>query len=785
MQTRQKINFNQGWKFFLGDDTASCAKKYDDRLWEEICIPHCVKLSPAECSGGINYQGVCRYRKTFTLPKREQGKKIFIEFEGAMIVAEVWLNDKQLETHYGGYLPFTYDITDLVSYEEENVIAVRLDNSDWLDVPPGKPQQDLDFTYEGGIYRNIHLHITDKLYITDAVQANEVAGGGVFVTYPKVSEEEAQIAIKTHVKNEWEQATDFEVIQKLFDEEGQLVSETKTQYHLMSKEAKHFNQEIKVQNPHLWHPFNPNLYQLQTLILVGGQEVDVIETVIGIRTFEFGKQGFKINGEFLKVSGANYHQSGVYVGNAMPDNMLRRDAKKLREAGFFHIRSHYPFAPSFMEECDKLGHLLIVSTPGWQWFREGIFVERVYQNIRDMVRWHRNHPSVILWEPILNESHMSEEFQQRVHDIVHEEYPVDPCYTGSDYGPTDVAYREFDLGMLGIEVTEHHNPDELRKIKEEKEKPLWVREYGDSPDNWTDQNAAWRVPRSWGEHAMLRQVERTLDEGVEFAGTYLKMCNKDNVCGFGLWPGMEHNRGYHINPCWGGVLDLYRIPKYSYYFYKSQQDADSQIRDLDCGPMVFIASYWGELSPNDVTIYSNCEEVRLYHNDVLVETRRPEPIAISHPPFIFKDMKKYLTRERTQISVEGLIDGKVVATDKRHSPGVPKKLMLEADFMGYPLKADGSDLVMIYCKVMDEDGNVTPMTADHQLIRFEVGGEGKIIGDQTIGANPIKPVLGQTGILVQATRKAGKIFIKAALEHPGRYSAVAIEEAYLEITSTH
>ncbi|MEG0708062.1 MAG: hypothetical protein RR427_09630 [Cellulosilyticaceae bacterium] len=117
-------------------------------------------------------------------------------------------------------------------------------------------------------------------------------------------------------------------------------------------------------------------------------------------------------------------------------------------------------------------------------------------------------------------------------------------------------------------------------------------------------------------------------------------------------------------------------------------------------------------------------KVRLYHNDVLVEARKPEPIAIPHPPFIFKDMKKYLTRERTQIRVEG-------------------------------------------------------------LIRFEVGGEGKIIGDQTIGANPIKPVLGQTGILVQATRKAGKIFIKATLEHPGRYSAVAIEEAYLEITSTY
>ena len=199
--------------------------------------------------------------------------------------------------------------------------------------------------------------------------------------------------------------------------------------------------------------------------------------------------------------------------------------------------------------------------------------------------------------------------------------------------------------------------------------------------------------------------------------------------------------------------------------------------------MVYIANYWGELSPADVTVYSNCEEVRLYNNEVLVETRKPEPIAVPHPPFVFRDMKKYLTRERTQIKVEGLIDGKVVATDSRYSPGVPKKLVLEADFMGYPLIADGADLVMVYCKVVDDRGNLTPMTADHFPIKFTVRGEGKIIGDNSIGANPIKPILGQTGILVQSTMKQGKIYIKAEIDYHQKYSAIAIEEAYLEIES--
>ncbi|MGL6174321.1 MAG: glycoside hydrolase family 2 TIM barrel-domain containing protein, partial [Cellulosilyticaceae bacterium] len=684
-----------------------------------------------------------------------------------------------------GYLPFLYDLTDLLVYGEENVIAIRLDNSDAPDVPPGKPQQDLDFTYEGGLYRNIYIHITDKLYITHPILAGEVAGGGIFVTYPKVSHEEADIAIQTHISNEQEKVATFRLVQKLVDEAGQLVQEIAHEYTVAANQTAHFKQVMTIESPTLWHPSNPYLYTLKTAIEVEDREIDSQETVIGVRTFEFTSKGFKLNGEFLKVSGANYHQSGVYVGNALSDNMLRRDAKKLREAGFFHIRSHYPFAPAFMEACDQLGHLVIVSTPGWQWYKEGIFVERVYQNIREMVRWHRNHPSVILWEPILNESNMPDAFQQSVHEIVHEEYPVDPCYTASDYGPTDVAYKEFDLDMLGVQTLENHNPDELKKEIKGEVKPLWIREYGDSPDNWVDQNAAWRVPRSWGEHALLRQVERTLEPEIKFAGTYLGMCTKEHICGFGLWPGIEHNRGYHINPCWGGVFDLYRIPKYSYHFYKSQQDATVQIRDLENGPMVFIANDWGELSPVDITVYSNCEEVRLYHQEELIEVRKPEAISIPHPPFIFRDMKKYLTRERTQIKVEGLIDGEVVAVDSRWSPGVPKKLVLEADCMNHPLEADGSDLLMVYCKVVDEQGNLTTLTADHMPIRFTVCGEAKIIGDESIGANPIKPVRGQCAILVQASKQAGKITIQAALEHAKKYNAIAIEEGYLELESIH
>lgn len=780
---RKEINFNGDWKFILGDDSNSHCTYYDDSLWESVSLPHAVKLSPANASGGRNYQGLCRYRKHFNLPEEYDGKKIYIKFEGAMSVAQVWINDLAFPVHYGGYLPFLFDITDSVKYgSHENIISVRLDNSDNPDVPPGKPQQDLDFTYEGGLYRNVSLIITDKLHITDAVYADIVAGGGIFVTYPEVTKEYARVSVKTHVINEREKSASFEVINRLLDSNGEVFGLSTTKGEVQSKGDNHFTAEIEVDTPRLWHPYDPQLYTLVTEIVEKGRVIDNMETIIGIRTFEFTKEGFFINGERLKISGANYHQTCVYIGNAMPDSMLRRDARKLREAGFFHIRSHYPFAPSFIDECNRLGHAIIVSAPGWQWFKEGIFVERAYQNVRDMVRWQRNNPSVILWEPILNESSMPDWFQKRVQDIVHEEYPSSPCYTGSDHGPTDVAYREFDPGMLGFSA-ENHNPEELKKLREEHEKPLWVREYGDSPDNWTDQSCAWRVPREWGEYAMLKQVERMINPDIKYLANYIKIYNKPKVCGFGVWPGMEHNRGYHINPCWGGVFDLYKIPKYSYYFFRSQQDPDIRIDNTECGPMLFIANWWTEISPEDVVVYSNCEEVRLYHNNELIAVQKPDNLPIKHPPFTFKNIRKYKDRERSEIRAEGLIGGRVVAQDKRFSPGVPKSLSLQGDFMGINLKADGSDIVMVYCDVVDDRGTIVPMNGDNFKIRFSIEGEGKIVGDESIGANPINPVMGRTGILVQATRRAGKIRICARVENPQRYSSIAIKAAELEFYS--
>ena len=391
------LSLNQGWRFYRVDASVPqelfSSQAFRDTRWEQVNTPHTVRLEPENASGMKNFQGICWYRRHFIADEAWRGKKIFVEFEAAMQVADVWLNGKHLLTHYGGYLPFTLDLTDAVEFSKaDNVIAVRLDNSDNPDVPPGKPQDQLDFTYQGGLYRNVWMYVTDKLHVTDAVYANTTAGGGIFVTYPRVSAEAAAVDVKVEVRNEYASARQCTVKNILLDSEQREVAQFSRTAEVSPGADGTLAGSLEVRNPRLWHPYHPNLYTLVTEVYDGGRLADKRTTRVGIRTIRFDANGFFINGERFIATGVNRHQDFVYVGNALPDSGQYRDIKKLREAGAVSLRCHYPFSPAMMDAADELGMLVIVSNPGWQWFRPGVFVERSYQGVRDMVRRDRNHP---------------------------------------------------------------------------------------------------------------------------------------------------------------------------------------------------------------------------------------------------------------------------------------------------------------------------------------------------------------------------------------------------------
>ena len=406
---RQVYDFNPGWRLFKGDISGAETVNFDDRSWEVVSTPHTVELMPAEASGCRNYQGPVWYRKHFVVPAETKGQRVSIHFEAAMGKQILYLNGKRIQEHIGGYLPFTLDLTTYgVQAGDSCLLAVFVDNSDDKSYPPCKRQYTLDFTYHGGIYRDVWMIAKSPISITDAIESQTVAGGGVFVHFDQISEKSAQVCVNTEVQNENTRSESVIVETTLTDADGKIIRRISGKLSLQSGEKKIIRQQMEVKNPKLWSPDTPYLYRVQSRLKKGNQSIDGGITRVGIRLAEFrGKDGFWLNGKpFGQLVGANRHQDFAYVGNALPNSQQWRDAKRLRDAGCTIIRTaHYPQDPSFMDACDELGLFVIVATPGWQYWNKDLqFGELVHRNTREMIRRDRNHPSVLMWEPILNET---------------------------------------------------------------------------------------------------------------------------------------------------------------------------------------------------------------------------------------------------------------------------------------------------------------------------------------------------------------------------------------------
>ncbi|WP_339315102.1 discoidin domain-containing protein [Paenibacillus sp. FSL R10-2734] len=745
---REELNFNTGWLFKREDVSGAQELTFDDSGWEGVNLPHSVRLEP-KINGGINqsYQGLASYRRHFSLDNSYSGKKLFIEFEGAMTNAEVWINGTYLGIHHGGYTPFTFDITKYVQLGgATNVITVKLDNRDDPQTPPGKPQSGLDFAYFGGLYRDVKLHVMDNLHVTDAIYANKVADGGIFVTYPEVSKDEATVQVKTNIINENASAKNSSVKTTIVDSNNQVVATIVSDAQNIGAGSDHtFVQSTKISNPKLWHPDHPNLYTVYTSVNDGAAYVDSYKTRIGIRQIQFTPdQGFLINGEKLMLNGANRHQEYLYVGNAMPNSGQYRDAKQLREIGFNNVRTgHYPQDPSFLDAADELGLTVIAPTPGWQFFGDSVFQERSYQAIRDMVRRDRNHPSIIMWESSLNETTYSLEYAQNAHNATHEEYPGDQTYTSAEYGlygkeVFDVNYKELDSA----------------------EKPLFTREWGDEWSESATSPTGYRSVRKVGEIDMinsllLRQKALNGEGYFDWAG----LNANPRIAGHSIWSFSDNNRGMDNDPAYAGLVDLDRYPKFNYYFFQSQRDPGLKLSGVDSGPMVFIANYWTPSSSRNVTVASNTEQIKLYLNNTLITTQNPDSgfKHVAHPTFTFNDVPWTAGALRA----DGLIDGVVVASHTVNTPGQPHHLDVEYDTKGKGLVADGSDLVMAYITVRDADNNIVPTNS--VSVSLNLSGPGGLIGNGVTRtyANPVAVEGGVAAAFVQSSHTPGTIKLTA------------------------
>ena len=303
---------------------------------------------------------------------------------------------------------------------------------------------------------------------------------------------------------------------------------------------------------------------------------DVESHRIGIRRIAIDEEGFAINGERLFLRGANRHQEHPYIGYALPDAAQYRDARRIKEAGFDYVRlSHYPHSPAFMDACDELGLVVMDCIPGWQYFNpDPAFVELQYRNCRELIRRDRNHPCVVLWEVSLNESAMPPEFVARAHAIAHEEYPGDQCFTAGWTAGYDVF----------LQARQHGG------CRDGRHRPCVVSEYGDweyyamnaglDQTAWTDLTPAESNSRQlrWqGERALLQQATNFQEAHNDNLGTI--------AFADGLWVMYDYNRGYAPDVESSGCMDLFRLPKFSYHFFRSQRPPATRAGGLHRQPL--------------------------------------------------------------------------------------------------------------------------------------------------------------------------------------------------------
>ena len=746
------LDFNPGWKYFKGNVEGAWGKDFDDAAWETVNLPHTVELLPAEGSGNRNYQGPAWYRKTFSVPEDFGARHAVLHFEAVMGKQTVWVDGKKVLEHLGGYLPFEIDLTECgVEAGQQCTVALLADNSDDKSYPPGKTQYTLDFTYHGGIYRDVWLLGIPEVHVTEASTAGKVAGGGIFIHYDRVSPESASMTVDTDLGNFSGKTRKVSLRTRIIDPDGTVLSE-KTAKVSVPAAGKSVRQNFTVNAPRLWTPDSPALYSVETQVLDGSKKVDGGITRTGIRSIRMDKErGFFLNGEhYGQLIGVNRHQDFAYVGNAVPNNVQRADAQRLHDAGFRIIRTaHYPQDPSFMDACDEIGLFIIVATPGWQfWNKDPEFAARVQDNTRQIIRRDRNHPSVILWEPILNETPFPLDFSLEALKVTKEEYP----YAGAPGAAADLTSK----GVKENYDVVYGWPEDKGKV----DKPVFTREFGEMVDDWYAHNALNRAARHWGEIPMLMaagSLHNTLGQMMEAGGQFF---------GGAQWHPFDHQRGYHPDPYWGGDWDAFRQEKYAYEMFRAALTRDEE-------PFIFFAHEMGQFSPDDVTVYSNCDSVRVTGLDGKSVT-----VASDNGAFVFPGLWNFWEARAISYSrrnwkgvrfvAEGYRDGQIVCTASKMPSRRSTTLSLRLDPVYGPLPADGSSFVVVIAEVTDDNGNVRRLAKEEVL--FSVEGEGEIIGDSSIGANPRAVEFGSAPLLVRSTTTPGKIKVHARILHEGTHA---------------
>jgi hypothetical protein len=550
---RQDININRDWKFKLGDHPGGEVAAFDDAKWDAIHLPH--SFSMPYFGSKDFYVGYGWYRKHLEIKPEWVSKRIFVEFEGAFQDAEIYVNGKRIGEHMGGFTGFSMDITDAV-LPGGNLLAVRLNNNWNAQIEPLAG----DHTFMGGIYRNVHLVVTDPLHVT---------WYGTFVTTRDVSGRSATVNVKTEIANQGVAAKECVLTTRIIDPDGKQVALLATTRRIEAGATVTLDQSsAAIPSPKLWHPAHPFLYTAVTTLSDGSTPLDDYKTTFGIRSIQWtADRGFFLNGEHHYFHGANVHQDHAGWGDAVSNSGAERDVKLVKEAGMDFIRgSHYPHHPAFAEACDKLGVLFWSENCFWAvgnfsesegyWNADcypsnpndqAAFEQNALDTLRDEIRIFRNHPSVIVWS-MCNEvffTKQPDKVKGLLTKLVKETHELDPTRPAAIGG-----CQRGEIDKLG-DVAGYNGDGSVMKEFQNPGIPSVVSEYG----------------------------SHISDRGDAKSDLYDGMFSKETLesdtpeypwrSGQSLWCAFDYSTILGHFGCMG-FIDYFRIPKRSWYWYRNR-----------------------------------------------------------------------------------------------------------------------------------------------------------------------------------------------------------------------
>lgn len=614
---------------------------------EDVRLPHTVRELPLHYASPEDYEMLCGYRRVLHIPAEYEGKRLFLQFDGAAHIASVFVNGRETVTHRCGYTAFRVEITGLVRYGADNLVAVRLDCTENPAIPPFGFV--IDYLTYGGLYREVWLDVREQAYIED-----------IFVTTPAAGRVRAVLTVSGGQQHVRLRVLDGEVCLAECGGDG---SEF----------------DVSVPNTAQWSPEHPKLYTLEAVLDNG----DTQRVSFGFRTAEFRADGLYLNGERVFMRGLNRHQSYPYIGYAAPESLQREDARILKhELGCNAVRtSHYPQSRYFIDECDREGLLVFTELPGWQHIGGEEWKAQAVENVREMIMQYRNHPSIVLWGVRINESVDDDDLYRRTNALAHE---LDPSRATSGVRYLEKSslledvYSYNDFSHCG----DNAGVKPKRKVTPDMNRALIVSEHNGhmfptkSFDPWEKRQAQ-----------ALRHA-RVLNDAAadgEHAGCF-------GWCMFDYPTHKDFGSGDRV--CYHGVMDAFRNPKTAAALYASQS---GETPVLEVGSPMDIGDYAAG-NTGRVYVFTNADEVALYKNDRYVTSFRPSGWSgLTHGPVLADDTIGCLlnTQEGFTGAKEKLLHDCLVSAGKHGLANMPlgdKLKMLRCMAMYKLTFADGVKL---------------------------------------------------------------------------------------------